>query len=84
LKKCHLGGRHEPGVIYNIKMILDFIKDGTPVRTAEQYARDFVAVRALELGKVEEWEDLCGRRTKAGWCRCDDLHDWSAVSSSCA
>jgi hypothetical protein len=62
-------------VIYNIKMILDFIKDGVPVRTAEQYALDFVAERALELGKEEEWEDRCGRREKMAPspCLCDGV-----------
>ncbi|KAH9979439.1 hypothetical protein BGW80DRAFT_1455156 [Lactifluus volemus] len=36
--------------------------DHTPFETVERYALEFIAARALELGKEEEWEDLCGRR----------------------
>ncbi|KAI0249370.1 hypothetical protein BJV78DRAFT_700564 [Lactifluus subvellereus] len=70
----HPGDEHEPGVIYDIKLILDHIKKGVPIPRVEGYALDFVAERALELGKVEEWEDLCGRRARAGWCRCEGQH----------
>jgi hypothetical protein len=72
LRRCHPGEVSEPGIIYNIKLVLDYIRGGAPVRTVEKYARDFVAERAVELGKVEEWEDLCGRRARLGWCRCDE------------
>ncbi len=43
-------------------MVLDWIKDGTPVETAATYALDFVSEKAWELGFVEEWENLWGRR----------------------
>jgi hypothetical protein len=62
-------------VIYDIKLIIEYVKDGAPVRTAEKYALDFVAERALELGKVEEWEDLCGRRARMNPCLCDEQFD---------
>ncbi|KAI0249358.1 hypothetical protein BJV78DRAFT_699727 [Lactifluus subvellereus] len=74
-KKCHPGDEREPGVIYDLKLVVGYIDDGSPVRRAEKYVLDFVAERALELGKVEEWADLCGRQAKIGWCRCDEQHD---------
>jgi hypothetical protein len=61
------------GDIYDTKLVLDYIlEDGAAVEVAERFALRFIAERGLELGKVEEWEDLCGRRAKTGWCRCDD------------
>jgi hypothetical protein len=45
-------------------MVLDWIKDGTPIETAAGYALDFVLEKARELGFVEEWEDLWGSRGK--------------------
>ena len=75
-KKCHSGDRLEPYPIYDTKLVLGYIlDDGTPVETAEKYALDFVAERALELKKEDDWEDLCGRRAKTGRCRCDELLD---------
>jgi hypothetical protein len=75
LRRWHPGEENEPGIIYNIDLVLDYIRSGAPVRTVEEYARDFVAERARELGMVEEWEDLCGRRARMGWCRCDEQND---------
>ena len=74
LKDCDPGNDREPGQIYDTMLVLGYIEDGSPARRAEKYALDFVAERALELGKVAEWEDLCGRRAKTGWCRCDGQH----------
>jgi hypothetical protein len=76
IKSSHLDAGLEPRPIYNTGLVLDYIfKSGAPVRSAEKYALDFVAERALELRKVEEWEDLCGRRARIGWCRCDVQHN---------
>jgi hypothetical protein len=72
LKSCHPGHEHKPVLIYDTKLVLGYIlEDGAPVERAEKYALDFIRERALELGKVEEWEDLCGRRAATGRCRCD-------------
>ncbi|KAI0249384.1 hypothetical protein BJV78DRAFT_701384 [Lactifluus subvellereus] len=61
------------GDIYDTKLVLGYIlEDGVAVEVAERFALQFVAERGLEFGKVEEWEDLCGRRAKNGWCRCDE------------
>ena len=49
--------------IYNVKMILSWIKDsqdGSIVSTAQSFAVDFVKERALELGKHEWLEDPWG------------------------
>jgi hypothetical protein len=54
----------EPCHVYDSKVVLDWIKDGTPVETAAGYALDFVSEKARELGFVEEWEDLWGGRGK--------------------
>jgi hypothetical protein len=50
--------------IYVTDLVLDWILEGVPVERAANYALDFVAERALELGKVEEWRDLWGDRGK--------------------
>ncbi|KAI0249369.1 hypothetical protein BJV78DRAFT_700477 [Lactifluus subvellereus] len=72
-KKYHAGHDLEPCRIYDTKLVLGYIlDDGTPLERAEKYALDFVAERALELKKANEWEDLCGRRVKTGRCRCDE------------
>lgn len=55
-----LGPDVDPCPIYDTKMILDWIKDGTPVETAAGYALDLVSERARELGFVAEWSDLWG------------------------
>ena len=74
LTNFHPRSAYEPGVIYDIRLIIGHIRNGVSIRRAERYALDFVAERALELGKVEEWEDLCGRRARVGWCRCEAQH----------
>jgi hypothetical protein len=75
-RKSHSGYELEPCPIYDTKLVLGYIlDDGTPVETAEKYALDFVAEKAVELKKEEDWEDLCGRRAKAGQCHCDELLD---------
>jgi len=50
--------------IYNVKMVLSWIKDsqdGSIVSTAQSFAVDLVKERALELGKHEWLEDPWGR-----------------------
>jgi hypothetical protein len=70
-KKYHPGHEPEPGLIYDTKLVLGYLFEcRVPVERAEKYAFDFIADRALELGKVREWEDLCGRRAKTGRCPC--------------
>jgi hypothetical protein len=76
--ETHLNNVHpgydglQPGEIYDRALILGYIRNGAAFQTAENLALGFVSERAGELGKEEEWEDLCGRRAIAGWCRCDD------------
>jgi hypothetical protein len=71
VKTYHPGYELRPVTIYDVKLVLGYIlEDGAPVERVEKYALDFVAERAVELGKVEEWEDLCGRRIETGRCRC--------------
>jgi len=53
-----------PCLVYEIDLVLDWIKEGTPVETAATYALDFVSERALVLGFVEEWKNLWGGRRK--------------------
>lgn len=50
----------DPSPIYDAKMVLGWIKDGTPVETAVGYALDLVSERAHELGFVNEWRELWG------------------------
>jgi hypothetical protein len=71
LRKFHPGNDRELSHIYDTKLVLDYIKEGALVGRVQKYALDFVRERALEQGKMEEWEDLCGRRAKAGWCHYD-------------
>ena len=50
--------------IYNVKMILSWIKDspgGDILSTAQNFAVDLVKERALELGKQEWLDDPWGR-----------------------
>jgi hypothetical protein len=77
LKKYHQGyGSAEPCLIYDSKLVLGHIlADRMSVERAEKYALDLVAERARELNKVEEWQDLCGRREKTGRCHCDKHRD---------
>jgi hypothetical protein len=76
LRDHHPGhGNGNPGKIYDKLLVLGFIfEDRVPVEKAEKYALDFVAEKALELGKEVEWDDLCGRREKMGGCRCNNQH----------
>jgi hypothetical protein len=53
-----------PCHVYETKMILGWIKDGTPVETAAEYALGFVSKKAHELGLVEDWENLWGDQEK--------------------
>jgi len=53
-----------PCHVYETKMILGWIKDGTPVETAAAYALSFVSEKAHELGLVEDWENLWGGQEK--------------------
>lgn len=50
----------EPCLVYNTRMVLDWIKDGTSVETAAGYALSFVSEKARELGFEEEWKNLWG------------------------
>jgi len=73
--KTHL--RAHPGAdpnfgpfhVYETKVILGWIKDGTPVEIAAAYALGFVSEKAHELGLVEDWENLWGGREKKVQCR---------------
>jgi len=70
LENC--GPNSARGDIYDAKLVLGYIfEDGTAVEVAERFTLRFVAERAFELGRVEEWRDLCGRRVNTGQCRCD-------------
>lgn len=53
-----------PYPVYETKMILGWIKDGTPIEVAAAYALGFVSVKAHELGLVKDWENLWGRQEK--------------------
>jgi Zinc finger, C2H2 type len=50
--------------IYVTGLVLDWILEGVSVDTAADYALDFVAERALELDKEEDWQNLWGDRGK--------------------
>jgi hypothetical protein len=62
--KTHSIKHHDsdPGVgpchIYDPKMILDHIKEGTPVEAAAEYALGLVTIKAYELGLMKEWDCL--------------------------
>ena len=60
--RVHCGSYPEvaPCPIYEVKTIMNQIKNGVPVHTAAAYALDLVAEKARELGFVEEWKDLWG------------------------
>jgi hypothetical protein len=63
VRTCHPGYKLKPITIYDAKLVIGYIlEDGAPVWRVEKYALDFVEQRAVDLEKVEEWEDLCGRR----------------------
>jgi hypothetical protein len=63
-QQCGPNPEREWYEIYITDLVLDWILEGIPVERAATYALDFVAERALELGKVEEWSDLWGDRGK--------------------
>jgi hypothetical protein len=72
IQKHHRGQDIKPRPVYNTGLVLDIIfKDGEPVEKAEKYALDFVYEMAEQLGKLDEWKDLCGRN-KTGPCRCTE------------
>ena len=50
----------EPCLIYETRVVIDWIKNGTSVEMAARYALGFVSERARELGFEEEWKDLWG------------------------
>jgi len=60
--RVHPGSDPEvaPCPIYDVKMIMNCIKDGIPVETAARYALEFVSEKARELGFTEEWSNLWG------------------------
>ena len=72
MKKYHPGDRHEPGIIYDVPLILGYIERGYPVQRVKKYALDFVSERAIELGMEVEWGDLCGRQARGKTCLCDE------------
>jgi hypothetical protein len=45
-----------PGHIYDSKMILDRIKDGTSIEAAAEHALGLVTIKAHELGLAKEWD----------------------------
>jgi Zinc finger, C2H2 type len=61
-QKCGPKPERKQYEIYLTDLILDWILEGVPVERAARYALDFVAERALELGKGEEWGNLWGNR----------------------
>jgi len=63
-QQCGPTPEREQYEIYITDLVLDWILEGVSVERAASYALDFVAERALELGKVEEWRDLWGDRGK--------------------
>jgi hypothetical protein len=71
LKKYHPRDGHEPGVIYDVPLILGYIESGHPVQRVKKYALDFVAERAIELRMEAKWGDLCGRQARGKPCLCD-------------
>jgi hypothetical protein len=75
LENNHRGyEKREPGQTYDKALVLRYIfENHAPLETVELYALEFIAVRAIELKKVEEWKDLCGRQAKGGPCRCHML-----------
>jgi hypothetical protein len=67
VRTCHLGYELKPITIYDAKLVIGYIlEDGAPVKRVEKHVLDFVAERVAELGKVEEWEELCSRRVETG------------------
>jgi hypothetical protein len=50
----------DPCHIYDTKIVLDLIRNGTPVEVAAKFALDFVSEKAHELGFVDEWENRVG------------------------
>lgn len=76
LRNVHPGYVLQPGQIYDRALILSYIlEDGAAFQTAENRALGIISEMAMELGKVEEWQDLCGRQAIEGWCRCNMQQD---------
>ncbi|KAI0249372.1 hypothetical protein BJV78DRAFT_1155849 [Lactifluus subvellereus] len=70
-KNYHPGQVLGLSLIYDTRLVLGYIFDGsTALDVAERFALRFVAERAVELGTVEVWNDLCGRRARFGHCHC--------------
>jgi len=64
-EKCGPKPSRDQYEIYDTNLVLDMILEaGTSVDIATSYALDFVAERALELGKEEEWKDRWGRQSQ--------------------
>jgi hypothetical protein len=63
-QKCGPKPERRQYEIYVTGLVLDWILEGVSVERAARYALDFVAERALELEKVEEWGDLWGTRSR--------------------
>jgi Zinc finger, C2H2 type len=63
-QKCGPKPERRQYEIYVTGLVLDWIIEGASVERAARYALDFVAERALELGKAEEWRDLWGARSR--------------------
>jgi hypothetical protein len=67
--RCGLEANPEQYRIYEPKRVLDCAfndSDSTPINlkliSAEMYALELVSERAMELQKVELWEDFWGRQ----------------------
>jgi hypothetical protein len=66
-QKCGPKPQEQHYQIYNVKMVLSWIKDsqgGDIISTAQSFAVDLVKERALELGKRGWLEDPWGRAEK--------------------
>lgn len=63
-QKCGPKPERERYEIYVADLVLEWILEepGISTKSATNYALDFVAERALELGKMGEWADLWGPR----------------------
>ena len=66
-QKCGLKPEETQYQIYNVKVVLSWIKNaegGDVILTAKNFAVDLVKERALELGKQEWLRDPWGRAEK--------------------
>ncbi|KAI9507414.1 hypothetical protein F5148DRAFT_1149748 [Russula earlei] len=64
LRERHAGSdpKHDLCFIYDTKMVLDWIRNGSSAAIVANIAVGLVSQKAHELGLVEEWEDLWGRQ----------------------